>query len=62
MACVASRFSRPLTRSAGENAHLREFFWKARFWNNAYAVVSVGGHADLAQLLDYIQDQERPPG
>ena len=43
-------------------AHLREFFWKARFWNNAYAVVSVGGHANLAQLLDYIQDQERPPG
>lgn len=43
-------------------AHLRGFFWKARFWNNAYAVVSVGGHANLAQLLDYIQDQERPPG
>ena len=43
-------------------AHLSKFFWKARFWNNAYAVVSVGGHANLAQLLDYIQGQERPPG
>jgi hypothetical protein len=39
-----------------------QVFWKARFWNNAYGVVSVGGHANLAQLLDYIQDQERPPG
>ena len=46
----------------GYVAHLRGFFWKARFWNNAYAVVSVGGHANLAQLLDYIQGQERPPG
>jgi len=43
-------------------AHLRGFFWKARFWNNAYTVASAGGYAHLAQLLDYIQDQERPPG
>ncbi len=42
-------------------AHLRQFFWKARFWNSAYAVVSAGGHASIDQLLAYIQDQETPP-
>jgi putative transposase len=42
-------------------AHLRRFFWKARFWNSAYAVVSAGGHANIEQLLAYIQDQETPP-
>lgn len=41
--------------------HLRQFFWKARFWNSAYGVVSAGGHANLEQLLLYIQDQETPP-
>ncbi len=34
--------------------HLRKFFWKIRFWNNAYAVVSAGGHASTEQLLAYI--------
>lgn len=42
-------------------AHLRQFFWKARFWNSAYAVVSAGGHASIDPLLAYIQDQETPP-
>ena len=42
-------------------AHLRKFFWKKRFWNNAYGVVSAGGHASIEQLLRYIQDQEAPP-
>lgn len=42
-------------------AHLRKFFWKKRFWNNAYGVVSAGGHASIEQLLHYIQDQEAPP-
>lgn len=41
--------------------HLAQFFWKARFWNSAYAVVSAGGHASIDQLLAYIQDQETPP-
>ncbi|KLR58972.1 IS200/IS605 family transposase [Diaphorobacter sp. J5-51] len=41
--------------------HLSKFFWKARFWNSAYAVVSVGGHASIEQLLEYIRDQEAPP-
>ena len=41
--------------------HLKNFFWKARFWNNAYGVVSAGGHANIEQLLSYIQDQDTPP-
>lgn len=40
--------------------HLRQFFWKVRFWSGAYAVVSAGGHASIEQLLAYIQDQETP--
>ena len=38
--------------------HLRKFFWKVRFWNNAYTVVSADGRASMEQLLAYIQDQE----
>lgn len=41
--------------------HLKKYFWKVKFWNNAYAVVSAGGHANLEKLLQYIQDQESPP-
>ena len=41
-------------------AHLAKYYWKARFWNSAYAVVSAGGHASIEQLLAYIQDQEKP--
>lgn len=41
--------------------HLRQFFWKTRFWNSAYAVMSAGGHASIEQLLAYIRDQETPP-
>ncbi|MFN3982786.1 MAG: IS200/IS605 family transposase [Caldilinea sp.] len=41
--------------------HLQHFFWKSRFWNSAYGVISVGGHASIEQLLQYIQDQETPP-
>jgi putative transposase len=40
--------------------HLKRFFWKTRFWNSAYGVVSAGGHASIEQLLEYIQDQEAP--
>lgn len=42
-------------------AHLAKYFWKTKFWNNAYAIVSAGGHASIEQLVTYIQDQERPP-
>lgn len=41
--------------------HLRQFFWKTRFWNSAYSVMSAGGHASIEQLLAYIRDQETPP-
>lgn len=41
--------------------HLRQFFWKTRFWNSAYAVMSAGCHASIEQLLAYIRDQETPP-
>ena len=41
--------------------HLRRYFWKARFWNNAYGVVSAGGHASIEELLQYVRDQETPP-
>ncbi|MDO8416514.1 MAG: IS200/IS605 family transposase [Agitococcus sp.] len=40
---------------------LKKYFWKAKFWNNAYAAVSAGGHANIETLLQYIQDQEAPP-
>jgi putative transposase len=53
---VSSRYMRKEFAS-----HLQRFFWKARFWNSAYAVVSAGGHASIEQLLAYIQDQETPP-
>jgi putative transposase len=41
--------------------HLRRYFWKARFWNSAYGVVSAGGHASIEQLLECVRDQETPP-
>lgn len=41
--------------------HLRAYFWKKRFWDSAYGVVSAGVHASIEQLLHYIQDQEAPP-
>ncbi|MBC7622319.1 MAG: IS200/IS605 family transposase [Aeromicrobium sp.] len=41
--------------------HLANYFWKVRFWNNAYGVVTAGGHASIDALLAYIQDQESPP-
>jgi putative transposase len=41
--------------------HLAKFFWKPYFWNKAYAVVSVGGRANIQTLLTYIQSQDSPP-
>lgn len=40
--------------------HLRRFFWKNKLWNNSYAVVTAGGHANIEQLIKYIQDQQAP--
>ena len=40
---------------------LQPYFWKAKFWHNAYAVTSAGGHASLQRLLEYVRDQESPP-
>ena len=42
-------------------AHLQTFYWKPMLWNKAYAVVSVGPHASLEVVMEYIQDQEAPP-
>lgn len=41
--------------------HLKQYFWKPLFWNRAYAIISVGGHANLETLVQYIQDQNSPP-
>lgn len=41
-------------------SHLSAYFWRPMFWNNAYGVVSAGGHASMAQLLTYIQNQDSP--
>lgn len=40
--------------------HLSKFFWKPYFWNKAYAVITVGGRANLETLLQYIQAQDSP--
>ena len=40
--------------------YLKPFFWKPYFWNKAYAIISVGGRAPIATLLEYIQDQDTP--
>lgn len=39
---------------------LKPFYWKPYFWNRAYAVISVGGHANIEMLLKYIENQDDP--
>jgi putative transposase len=39
--------------------HLKRFFWKTRFWNSAYAVVSAGGHAS-SSCLPTSKTRKRP--
>jgi len=39
---------------------LAPFYWKPYFWNSAYAVISVGGRANIEQLLRYIENQDDP--
>ncbi|NEP02967.1 MAG: IS200/IS605 family transposase [Symploca sp. SIO2E9] len=41
--------------------HLRRYYWKPFFWSKSYAVISVGGRAPLAKLVEYICSQDKPP-
>ncbi len=41
-------------------AELAPYYWKPFFWNRAYALISVGGRADIATLLRYIENQDDP--
>ncbi|MGO0663417.1 IS200/IS605 family transposase [Pseudomonas aeruginosa] len=40
--------------------HLAPFYWKPCFWNSAYALISVGGRANIETLLRYIENQDDP--
>ncbi len=40
--------------------HLASFYGKPYFWNNAYALISVGGRANVKTLLRYIEKQDDP--
>jgi len=40
--------------------HLAPFYEKPYFWNNAYALISVGGRANVETLLRYIENQDDP--
>lgn len=40
--------------------HLAPFYWKPYFWNNAYALISVGGRANIDTLISYIENQNDP--
>lgn len=40
--------------------HLKQFFCKPYFWNSAYCVISVGGRANIQNLLKYIENQDEP--
>ncbi|MCG9065140.1 IS200/IS605 family transposase [Laribacter hongkongensis] len=39
---------------------LAPYYWKPLFWNNAYALISVGGRANIETLLRYIENQNDP--
>ena len=41
--------------------HLQQFFREPVFWSKAYAIISVGGRANLETLIGYVQDQDAPP-
>lgn len=41
-------------------AELAPFYWKPYFWNSAYALISVGGRANIETLLRYIENQDDP--
>ena len=42
---------------AGQLAY---YYWKPYFWNRAYALISVGGRANIETLLRYIENQDDP--
>lgn len=39
---------------------LAPYYWKPGFWNRAYALISVGGRANIETLLRYIENQDDP--
>lgn len=39
---------------------LAPYYWKPYFWNRAYALISVGGRANIETLLRYIEHQDDP--
>jgi len=39
---------------------LAPYYWKPYFWNRAYALISVGGRANIETLLRYIENQDDP--
>ena len=39
---------------------LAPYYWKPYFWSPAYALISVGGRANIQTLLRYIQNQDKP--
>ena len=39
---------------------LKKYYWKPYFWNRAYAIISVGGRANIETLLQYIKNQDDP--
>ena len=42
------------------SAELKPYYWKPYFWNRAYALISVGGRANIETLLKYIENQDDP--
>lgn len=40
--------------------YLKKYYWKPYFWNRAYAIISVGGRANIDTLLNYIKNQDEP--
>ncbi|MEB3247824.1 MAG: IS200/IS605 family transposase [Microcystaceae cyanobacterium] len=42
--------------------HLKKFYWseKPMFWSGSYALITVGTHASLDKLIQYVQNQEKP--
>ena len=41
-------------------SELAPYYWKPYFWNSAYALISVGGRANIETLLRYIENQDDP--
>lgn len=42
------------------SAELKPYYWKPYFWNRAYALISVGGRANIETLLKCIENQDDP--